>query len=174
MNLEKCPLTEKERHDMIAEAAYLKSRQQNSPGDPEANWLSAETELNDALAADCRKKQEKQALPVYDRMRTDVRRVLEKAEETVNAEAIRKALAKVNADLRKAGDYLPDSIDRASKAVKQEIDEVISRLGHDWGNFRIKQREFLAVWKEKRTRPWSRTSRTLQQWLTRWRNRSDH
>jgi hypothetical protein len=173
MNLEKCPLTDEEKHNMIAESAFLKYRQRDFPGDPVADWLRAEAELNDALAAYCRLEDVKQDLSVYHRMRTEVRRVLEKAEETVNADTVRQALAKVSADLRKTGGIIPESVERASKAVRQEIDDAISRLGHNWDSFRIKQSELLDAWKDKSNQTWSRTAQAFQQWLARWRGRGD-
>jgi hypothetical protein len=174
MNLEKCPLTNEEKHNIIAEAAFLKSRQRDFPGDPLADWLRAEAELDDALAAYCRSEDAEQASTVYRRMRAEVRRVLEKADETVNAETIRQALAKVAADLRKTGDIIPESVERASKAVKQEIDDAVSRLGHNWDSFRIKQNELLAGWKDKGTDTWHRTNQSFHQWLARWRSKGDN
>jgi hypothetical protein len=173
MNLAKCPLTDEERHKMVAESAFLKSRQRDFPGDPMADWLRAEAELNDALAAYCSLEDVKQDLSVYNRMRTEVRRMLKKAGETVNAETVRQVLAKVAADLRKTGGIFPESVERASKAVRQEIEDVISRLGHNWDGFRIKQSELLAAWKDKSNQTWSRTAQAFQQWLTRWRGKSD-
>jgi Protein of unknown function (DUF2934) len=174
MNLDKCPLTDEEKHKMIAEAAFLRSRQRAFPGDPVADWLMAEAELNDALATYCRSEHGERELPVYHRMRAEVRRILEKAVGTVNPETIGQVLAKVNADLRKTGEFLPESIDRASKAVKQEIEDVISRLGQNWDTLRIKQSELLAGWKDKGTQTWSRTAQSFHQWLARWRNKGNH
>ncbi|MDA8137910.1 MAG: DUF2934 domain-containing protein [Desulfobacteraceae bacterium] len=172
MIIDKCPLSEEEKLKMIAEAAFLKSRQRDFEGDPVADWLSAEAELHDALAAKCRLEQEEQAFSAYHRIRMEVQRLLEKAEETINAETVRQALAKATADLRKAGDILPESIDRASKAVKQEIEEAIGRLGQIWDGSRIRPNELLSDWKEKGARSWHRTTQSFQQWLTRWRNRN--
>jgi hypothetical protein len=46
-----CPLTLEEKHNMIAEAAFLRFKQRNYPGDPIADWLAAEAELENALSA---------------------------------------------------------------------------------------------------------------------------
>jgi hypothetical protein len=173
LGIQKCPLTNEEKHNMIAEAAFLGAEKRDFPGDPVADWLAAEAEIEDALTAYCRSEDQEQEYSAYQRIRTEVHRVLEKAEETVNAEAIRQALEKVTGQLRQAGEFVPETIDRASKAVKQEIAGSIGKLGYNWDHFRINQSELLASWKDKGTHTMSRTTKSFYDWLNRWRNRND-
>lgn len=167
MDLQKCPLTYEERHNMIAETAFFKYKQRGYPSDPVKDWLEAETELDEALAAFCRTAEQDQEISAYRRVRLEVRRILEKAEETVNAETIAQALAKVKTELRQLGEYFPATIDRAAKTVKDELSGTIDKLGHNWETFRIKQSELLAGWKEKR-------AHNFQEWLGRWRKKDEH
>jgi Protein of unknown function (DUF2934) len=174
MDVQKCPLTNEEKQNMIAEAAYLKSRNRKYPGDPVADWLEAEAELDDALATFCKSADQDPELSAYRRLRTEFRRILGKAGETVNADSIAQALAKATAQLRQVGEFVPESIDRASKAVKQEIADTIDKLGHNWDNFRIRQSELLANWKEIGTHGLNRTTRSFYTWLSRRRSKNDH
>jgi len=171
MDIQKCPLTNEEKNSMIAEAAYFRSRNRDYPGDPLADWLGAESEVEDALAAYCRSENQEQEFSAYQRIRTEVRRILEKAEETVNADTVRQALEKVTGQLRQVGEFIPENIDKASKTVKHEITGAIEKLGYNWDNFRIKQSELLASWKDKSTHTLNQTTKSFQDWLSRWRNK---
>jgi Protein of unknown function (DUF2934) len=174
MDLQKCPLTDEEKHRMIAEAAFFKSQKRATPGDPMADWLGAERELEDALTAFCRSANQEPELSAKRQIRAEVRRILEKAGDTVNGETIRQALAKVTAELHRMGTFLPETIDRASTSVKQEIAGTIEKLGHNWTHFRIKPSELVANWKERGTQTLNQTSRSFYSWLSHWRNRDDH
>jgi len=149
---------------MIAEAAFAKSENRGRPSDPVNDWLEAETELDDALAAHCRPADPTQESSAHERMRHGVRRILEKAEETVNAETITQALAKVKAELRQRGEFFPGAIDRAAKAVRHEIAGSLEKLGHKWDDFRISHGELLEDWKDK-------GSHAFQEWVSHWRDK---
>lgn len=44
------PLTPEERHEMIAQAAYYRAEERGfTSGDPQADWLGAETEIDKQL-----------------------------------------------------------------------------------------------------------------------------
>lgn len=174
MDIQKCPLTEEEKHSMIAEAAFLRAKKRDRPGDPVADWLEAEAEVENDLAAYCRSEVRAQEYSAYQRIRTEVRRIVEKTEDNVNAETIRQALEKVTGQLRQVGEFLPDTIDRASKAVRQEITGTVEKLGQNWHNFRIKQSELFASWKEKGAHTFSQTTQSFHDWLRHWRNRDDN
>lgn len=168
MDIQKCPLTDEEKNNMIAEAAFLRAEKRDFPGDPVVDWLAAETEIEDALAACCRSKDQAQDYSAYRRIRAEVRRVLEKAGETINEDTIRQALEKVTGQFRQAGGFVPEAIDRASEKVKQEISATLEKLGYNWNKFRIKQGEFFANWKDKGTHTMNRTAKSFHDWLSRW------
>ena len=171
MDVQKCPLTNTEKHSMIAEAAFLRSRNRDYPGDPVADWLGAEAEIDAALAAFCRSPHKDQEFSAYQRFRAEVRRVLEKAEETINAETIRQALDKVNGRFRQLGEFVPETIEEASKAVKQEIADAIEKSGYTWENLRIKQGELFASWKDKSIHTLNQKSKMFYDWLSHWRSK---
>jgi len=173
MDLEKCPLTNEVKHSMIAEAAFLRSEKRDYPGDPVADWLRAEADIEDAVAVYCRSPNQEQENSAYQRIRTEVQQILEKAEETVNAETIRQALEKVTGQFRQLEGFVPSAIDRASKTVKQEIADTIEKLGYNWDNFRIKQSELLVNWKDKGAQTIDRTTKSMYDWLRRWRSKDD-
>jgi hypothetical protein len=171
MEVQKCPLTHEEKNTMIAEAAYLRSEKRGHAGDPVEDWLAAESDLEDALAEFCRSGRHEHDLSAYQRLRKEVRRILERAEESVSADTIRQALTKAAAELRQAGEFFPETIDRAAKAVKEEIAGSIEKLGHDWGTFRIKQSELFANWKEKGTHALNQKTKAINELFSRWRSK---
>ena len=144
MEVRKCPLTYEEKRHMIAKEAFLRSEKRGASGDPVEDWLGAEAEVEEALNADCRPDREQES-SAYDRMRREVRRIMEKAEETVNAE----------------------NISQASKRVRQEIADSIEKLGRNWDSFRIRQGDFFAGWKERGSHSLNRTTKAIQDWLDR-------
>jgi hypothetical protein len=156
---------------MIAEAAFLRFEKRGYPGDSVQDWLGAEAELEDALASYCRSADQAQELSAYRWIRAEVRRILERAEDTVNSDTVKNALAKAVAELRQLGDFLPETVDKASKSVRQEIAGTIEKLGQNWNNFRIRQSELFASWKEKGTHTLNQTTHSFYDWLNRWRNR---
>jgi Protein of unknown function (DUF2934) len=55
MDLNRCPLTEEEKHSMIADAALRKSEKRGfAAGDPLKNWHKAEADLEKALNVQCK------------------------------------------------------------------------------------------------------------------------
>ena len=173
MDIQKCPLTNEEKNNMIAEAAFLKAQKKDYPGDVLADWLVTEAQMEEDLAAYCRSDHQQQEYPACQRVRTDVRRVLEKAEETVTAETIRQALENATGLLRRVGEFVLEAIDRAMKAVKQEIAGSIEKLGDGWDHFGTKQSELLASWKDKGIQTMSGRAQSICGWLNCWRIRDD-
>ena len=169
MDIQKCPLTSAEKNSMIAEAAFLRSRKRDYPGDPLADWLAAEAEIEEALAACCQSENQDYEFSAYQRIGAELRRALEKAEESVNANTIGQALEKVTGQFRQMGELVPDAIDKASKSVKQEIAGTLGKLGYNWDNFRIKHSELLANWKDKGAHAINRTTKSFHDWIGRWR-----
>lgn len=174
MDIDKCPLTPEARHSMIAQAAYMKSRQRDYPGDPVADWLQAEAEIGRALAEYCQSVDQDRDFSTYQRFRSDVRRMLAKAETVINADAVTQALEKASGQMRQAGESIPASVDRAAKTVKHELMETIGKLGHAWDNFRVKQSDLLSNWKEKGMQTLDHKAKSFQDWLERWQNKNNH
>jgi hypothetical protein len=73
MEIKKCNLTLEEKHNMIAEAAFLRFKQRNYLGDPVEDWLAAEAELENALSAYCRSAEPGLERSAYRRIPPEVR-----------------------------------------------------------------------------------------------------
>ena len=112
MDIDKCPLTPEARRSMIAEAAFLKSRQRDYPGDPVADWLQAEAEIDAAVAQYCQSVDQDRDFSAYRRFRSEVLRILEKAEATVNVDTVAQALDNVREQFRQMGEFVPAAVDR--------------------------------------------------------------
>ena len=174
MNIEKCPLSNEEKQRMVAEAAFLESEKREGPADPVADWLSAEAQINDALDASCRSAPSQEESSAYRRMRAELHRMLEKAGENVNADTVKSALARTASDLRQVGEFFPETIDRVSSSITKEINETVEKLGYNWQNFRIRQNDLFAHWKERSGERLNRTTRSFNRWIDRWRSKNDH
>lgn len=172
MNTQKCPLTEDEKLNMISEEAFLKSSQRDQPGDPTADWLQAENDVEKALASECRSKPSFQDQSLYERMRKEVTQILAKAEGAVNQEFIHRILEKVTVQMHQKGDFLPETIDRAANRLKKDFNGGVDVLKHQWDDFRIRQRRVMEDWKVKGNEVLNAKAKAFYEWTSKRRNKN--
>jgi DNA repair exonuclease SbcCD ATPase subunit len=112
---------------MIATAAYMRAEQRRFVGgDPMADWLAAEAEVNQSLAAQRQEKERERA--AFERMYKEVRHALEEVRDKVSAQTIQDALEKASAVLREAGEYTGDTVSKVTEAVKKDLAITAVRL----------------------------------------------
>jgi hypothetical protein len=69
MNLDQCPVTSDEKQRMVAEAAYFRFANRNfTGGDPVADWVTAEADIENSLKVFCSVKPQRKALADYQRI----------------------------------------------------------------------------------------------------------
>ena len=165
--------TSQEKHRMIAEAAYFRAEREGFRGnDPLQDWLSAEAEIEKYLELSREDEPRKQESAAYDRMRVEMKKILAGTKDTINADTIRHALEKVNRELKEMGEFVPETIDKASKTLKREIATAAESMGSGWETFSEKSSELFAVWKDRSANFLNQASRALSDWLSRHRNKS--
>ena len=165
--------TSQEKHRMIAEAAYFRAEREGFRGnDPLQDWLSAEAEIENYLKLSRETEPRKHESAAYHRMRVEMKRVLAGTQDTVSADTIRHALEKVNRELKEMGEFVPETIDKASKRLKLEIAAAVESMGSGWEIFSEKSSELFAVWKDRSATFLNQASRALNDWVSRHRNRT--
>ena len=165
--------TSQEKHRMIAEAAYFRAEREGFRGnDPMQDWLSAEAEIENYLKLSRETEPRKHESAAYNRMRVEMKRILAGTQDTVSADTIRHAVEKVNRELKEMGEFVPETIDKASKRLKLEIAAAAESMGSGWESFSGKSSELFAVWKDRSATFLSQASRALNDWVSRHRNRS--
>jgi hypothetical protein len=164
--------TSQEKHRMIAEAAYFRAEKEGFIGcDPVKNWLAAEAEIEESLKTSRGSEPHKQESAAYEKMRREMKKVLAGTYDTVSAETIRRAVEKVNRELKEVGEFVPETIDRASRKLKQEIAAAAESMGSGWESFSEKSSELFVVWKDRSANFLNQASRALNDWVSRYRKK---
>jgi hypothetical protein len=171
-NYDRLP-TSQEKRRMIAEAAYFRAEREGFRGnDPMQDWLSAEAEIEKYLKLSREAEPRQHESAAYNRMRVEMKKILAGTQDTVSADTIRHAIEKVNRELKEMGEFVPETIDKASKTLKREIAAAAESMGSGWETFSEKSLELFAVWKDRSANFLNQASRALNDWVSRHRNRS--
>jgi phage-related minor tail protein len=149
-----------ERQRMIAAAAYLRAEQRGFVGgDPAADWLAAEAEVDQRLAA---QKHERAAL---QRMYEEVARALGEVREKVSAQALEDALQKASAVVREAGEYTGETVSKVTEAVKKELAVTAMRLAPKWEALSGEAAGLFEVWQDRSKAFLGRAATATGEWL---------
>jgi len=120
-----------ERHRLIATAAYLRAEQRGFVGgDPVADWLAAEAEVDQMLAG--QKRDQDRELDAFDKLYREVQRALGDIKDKVSSDAIKDAIENPSAAVRRAGDYTAEMVNRVTDAVKKDLASTAERLAPKW------------------------------------------
>jgi hypothetical protein len=153
-----------ERRRMIAAAAYLRSEQRGfAGGDPAADWLAAEAEVDQRLAAQKREGERERA--AFQRMHEEVTRALGEVREKVSAQTIRDALEKASAVLREAGEYTGETVSKATDAVKKDLATTAVRLAPKWEALSGEAAGLFQVWQGRSKVFLGRAATATGDWL---------
>ena len=118
-NISKISASE-ERHRMTETAAYYRAEKRGfSGGDPVKDWLEAEGEIEASFKHPDEADSSKQERAAYQRMRAEFKKILAGAQDTINADTIRQAFDRSGRELKELGKFVPATVDRAGKRLKQ-------------------------------------------------------
>ena len=152
-----------ERQQMIAEAAYLRAAERGfEGGDPLADWLAAEAQINRALP---RPQQQKEELALYEQLRREVQTTLNDIRAGVNAESVRDAVERAVARVRGAGGQTSDALNRAIESLRKDIASAADRMGPQWEVFSERTADVFTVWRDRGTNFLSRAAGAVGEWL---------
>jgi hypothetical protein len=157
-----------EKHRMIATAAYYRAQKRGlSDGDPVADWLEAEKEIEalsqKADGADTNGHENE----AYRRMRAEFRKILAGAQDTINADTIRQAFDRAAKEIKELGEYVPETVDRAGKRLKKEVAAAVEKMGPRWNTISEKSHGIFEIWKDKGSQFLNRAYSALNNWARR-------
>ena len=168
MNIINTTPTSEEKQHMIETAAYYRAQKRGfSGGDPVADWLEAEKEIEDLLrrADDAESTRHENA--AYERMRAEFKKILAGAQDTINTDTIRQAFERAGKEIRELGEYVPGTVDRAGKRLRQEVAAAIEKMGPRWNTISEKSHGLFEVWKGRGSQFLNRAHTALHGWVGR-------
>lgn len=144
MKLHQCPLTADEKNRMISQAAYYRyEKRRGTGGDSIEDWLAAEAEVEEQLKDSCQPKPQTHALAAYQRMRSEIRKIVAPSRDRINAERTRPPFDQITKKFRELGEFVPGSFENIGKRTKRGIDATGARLGHSLEEFKVRRARFL-------------------------------
>jgi hypothetical protein len=159
--------TSEERKRMIETAAYYRAERRGfSNGDPVKDWLEAEGEIGALFKHPVEADSSKQERAAYQRMRAEFKKILAGAQDTINAETIKQAFDRAGRELRELGEFVPETVDRVGKRLKQEVAAAVEKMGPRWGTFSAKSHGFFEIWKDKGGQFVSQAQAALNSWVS--------
>ena len=156
-------ISEDERSRLIAEAAYFRAQSRGfSGGNPIDDWLAAEREINRLLPSP---QQQKLELAAYQKLRGSVEKLLKDAKDTLSADTIRQTLDEARAQLRQAGEYTADTVDKALATVEKEMLSATRHIGARFENLTERSADVFAVWRDRSTQFLTRAAAAVGDWV---------
>ena len=166
--------TPEDRHRMIAKSAYFRAERRGfTESDPIEDWLASEAEIEKSLKSLLEAEPHKQEHAAYQRMRLEMKKLLTNTQNTVNADTIKQAFEKVNRELRELGEFVPGTVDKASKRLKRELATTVERMGPRWEAFSEKSGELFEAWKDRGTNFLNQASKGLNDWVQSYRKKDE-
>jgi hypothetical protein len=154
-----------QRHRNIEESAYYRAeRRAFQGGDPVQDWLAAEKEIDKTLEAPARQR-ETQEMAAYERMRQELAKILGGVRDTVNVETIRQAFDRAAKELKDAGGYTTETVNRVTERLRREVASTSGKLGPRWEEFSDKTAGLFTVWLERSSTFVSQASGAVGEWL---------
>ena len=167
------PSAPEERHRMIETAAYYRAEKRGfSDGDPVKDWLEAEREIDASFQQLDETGSSMQEHAAYQRMRTEFIKILAGAQDTINAETIRQAFDRSSRELKELGKFVPATVDRAGKRLKQEVAAAAEKMGPRWDALSQKSHGLFDIWKDKGERFVNQAHTALNSWVSRYRDKN--
>jgi hypothetical protein len=167
------PYSTGQKRRMVAEAAYYRAQKRGfANSDPVEDWLVAEAEIDEYLENLCNHETQNQEIAAYEKMRRRMTKIFADTRDTINVETFKQAFEKVNKEFKDIGEFLPETVDKASKKLKQETAVAVEKLGSNWKDFSDKGLELFDVWKERGTHFISQASGALSDWVRLYRSKN--
>jgi hypothetical protein len=152
-----------ERRRMISEAAYYRALTRGfSGGNAIDDWLAAEREINRLLPSP---QQQKLELAAYQKLRSSVEKLLADAKDTLSADTIRQTLDDARTQLRQAGEYTADTVDKAIATVEREMLAATRRVGARFENLTERSADVFAVWRDRSAQFLAHAAAAAGEWV---------
>lgn len=164
-NIEQTPTSE-EIHRMIETAAYYRAQKRGlSNGDPMADWFEAEREIEDLLQQADDAGSDRQEHAAYRRMRAEFKKILAGAQDTINADTVKQAFEHAGRQIKELGEYVPETVDRAGKRLRQEVTAAVEKMGPRWSIISEKSHGLFEIWKDKGSQFLNQAYTALNSWV---------
>ena len=158
------PQLQEQRRRMIATAAYLRAQERHFiDGDPVADWLAAEAEVDQRLGTPRRDKERE--LVAFEKMYQEVRRALEDVGEKVSSDAIKEAIEKATVAVRQAGEYTSETVAKVTDAVKKDLANTAEQLAPKWDTFSGEAAGLFEAWRGRSTAFIGHAAQATGDWL---------
>lgn len=162
-----------ERHRMIETAAYYRAQKRGfSDHDPVKDWLEAEREIEASFQPVDDAEPGKQDRAAYQRMRAEFKKILAGAQDTINVDTIRQAFERAGSELKELGEFVPETVDRAGKRLKQEVVTAVEKMGPRWDAISEKSQGLFEIWKDKGAKFLKQAYTALNGWVSRYRDKN--
>ena len=156
-------ISDDDRRRMIAEAAYFRAQTRGfRGGNPLDDWLAAEREISRLLPSP---QQQKLELAAYQKLRSSVEKLLKDAKDTLNADTIRQTLDDARTQLRQAGEYTADTVDKALATIEKEMVTATHRIGARFENLTERSADVFVVWRDRGTQFLARAASAVGDWV---------
>lgn len=160
-----------ERHCMIETAAYYRAEKRGfADGDPQKDWLEAEREIEASFKRLDDTGSRMQERAAYRRMRTEFKKILAGAQDTISADTISQAFERSARELKALGKFVPATVDRAAKILKQEVVAAVDKIGPRWEAVSEKRHGLFEIWKGKGSQFFNQARTALHSWVSRHRD----
>lgn len=93
--------------------------------------------------------QEKEELAAYEKLRQEVKELLEDVRGTVSAETFKQAVDKAAEGLKQAGSYSANALNKAAAVVKKDLTEAGAKIGPKWEVLSDKGADLFAAWRDR-------------------------
>jgi hypothetical protein len=160
--------TSEQRHRMIETAAYYRAEKRGfSDGDPVKDWIEAERDIDVSFQPPQDADLGSQESAAYRRLRAEFKKILAGAQEKINADTIRQAFDRAVRELKELGEFVPETVDRAGKRLKQEVAAAVEKMGPRWDAFSAKSHGLFEIWKDKGSHFVNQAHTALNAWVRR-------
>jgi hypothetical protein len=158
--------TPEEKRRMIATAAYYRAQKRGfAEGDPVADWLEAEKEIEALLQQADNGGSSRQEHAAYERMRAEFKKILAGAQDTINTDTVKQAFERAAKEIKEIGEYVPDTVDRAGKRLKIEVAAAVEKMGPRWDTISEKSQGLFEIWKGKGSQLLNQAYSALNSWV---------
>jgi gas vesicle protein len=153
-----------ERRKMIEEAAYYRSSQRTSAGDPLEDWLAAEEEV-DQILKDRQSKKEKEELAAFEKLQDELGRKLKTIKGSIKVDTFTRALDKTAQEVKDKGQFTSEAINKGYEALKKDIARNIEKLGGKWQKMSNKTAGHFSIWSKRSVNFLKQAGDATDQWL---------
>ncbi len=165
-------VNEQHRRHMIEEAAYFRAAHRGfQGGDPMADWIAAEAQVDEQLRRSDRQREEE--LTAYRKMREEVEARLGEIKERVSANAIRQAVDRASRNLKDVGEHSMETINRVGAAVRKDLASTAERLGPSWDSLSDKTAGLFEVWRDRGSEFIGAAGKASGEWLRQLRGKTE-